>query len=48
MWCWKKMEGIIWTGLERNAEIIKSKGGENWPKKGKVLLLVKSCMGTAF
>jgi hypothetical protein len=43
MWCWKRMQGIIWTGLVRNAEIIKSKEGEKWSTKkedisiGKIL-----------
>jgi len=22
MWCWKRMEGIIWTGLVRNSVVL--------------------------
>jgi hypothetical protein len=37
MWCWKRMEGIIWTDLVRNAEVLqKVKGIEMFYKNEKL------------
>jgi hypothetical protein len=34
MWCWEGMEGIIWTDLVRNAEVLQRvKGIEMFYKK---------------
>jgi len=49
MWCWKRMERIIWTDLVRNGEELqKAREGEMFYKKRKLTLFVKSCVGTAF
>jgi hypothetical protein len=51
MWCWKRMDGIIWTGFVRNAEVLqKVRGDRNVLQKARknLNLLVKPCMGTAF
>jgi len=36
MWCWERMEGIIWTDLVRNAEILqKGKRGQNYSTRNE-------------
>jgi hypothetical protein len=32
MWCWRRMEKIVWTDYIRNEEVLlKSKGAEEYP-----------------
>jgi hypothetical protein len=36
MWCWRRMEKIIWTTYVRNEEVLlKSQGGEKYPTHNK-------------
>jgi hypothetical protein len=53
MWYWRRTESIGWTGCMRNEEVIitQSQGVENYPKynkKGRLIGLVTSCVGTVF
>jgi len=31
VWCWKRMEKIIWNDCVRNQEVLHSQGGEEYP-----------------
>jgi hypothetical protein len=31
MWCWRRMERIIWTDRVRNLEVLQSQGGREYP-----------------
>jgi hypothetical protein len=52
MWCWRRVEEIIWTDHVRNAEVLQEVEGYRNVlqkiKKGKLTLLFNSCMGAGF
>jgi len=50
MWCWRRMEKISWTDRVRNEILHRGKERRNilHTIKRTVILLVTSCVGTAF
>ena len=47
MWCWRRVEKIIWTDRVRNEEALQSYGGKVIPHaiERRMIGLVTSCIG---